>query len=204
MTDAAFWDKAAAKYAKDPITDMAGYAATRDRMRDLLEPHQRVLELGCGTGSTALELADKVASYVGTDVSPKMIEIAQSKQSDETPTQLSFEVHDAADFPKGPHDVILALNLLHLVPDVEKVLAQIFEALPSGGLLVAKTALLGDGAWYLRWIIPVMCAIGKAPYVRLLGAAELHKMLEKAGFVVTETLEQGGAVPRIFTVAHKA
>ena len=71
MSDAAFWDKAAAKYAKDATSDMTAYELTRDRIRKILEPDHRVLEIGCGTGSTALELADRAASYVGTDLPPK-------------------------------------------------------------------------------------------------------------------------------------
>ena len=203
MSDVAFWDKAAEKYAKDAISDISAYEATRDRIGEILEPHHRILELGCGTGSTALELADMVASYVGTDVSPKMVAIAQIKQSSETPAQLSFEVHDAAELPSGPHDVILALNLLHLVPNLENVLAQIYEALPSGGLLIAKTGLLQDGAWYLRLMIPVMRAIGKAPYVRNLSEVELLSLLNKTGFSTNETLVQGGMVPRMFAVSSK-
>ena len=46
MSDAAFWDKAAAKYAKDAISDMTAYEATRDRIRQLLKPHHRILEIG--------------------------------------------------------------------------------------------------------------------------------------------------------------
>ncbi len=204
MDAASFWDNAAEKYAKSPIGNMAAYAQTRDRMREILQPHHRLLELGCGTGSTALELADRVASYTGSDVSPKMIAIAQGKQTAQTPAHLNFVVTDAAHLPSGPHDVILALNLLHLVPDLEDVLRQIYAALPSGGLLIAKTGLLRDGPKLLPWVVlPVMRAIGKAPYVRSLGASEFLDMLQNTGFSVTETLTQKGLVPRLFTVASK-
>lgn len=203
MSSAKFWDKAAEKYARDKIGDMDAYTQTRDRMRAILQPHHRVLEIGCGTGSTALELADGVDRYVGTDVSPKMIEIAQRKLSDATPPHLTFETHAAHALPAGPHDVILALNLLHLLENLEDTLARIYAALPSGGMFIAKTGLLKDGAWFLPWIIPVMRAVGKAPYVRNLGAAELVGLLKDAGFSVGETITQDGIAPRMFTVATK-
>jgi len=207
MTDAAFWDKIAPKYAKDAIADLPAYEQTRDRMRDILQPHHRVLELGCGTGSTALELADQVDRYHGTDVSPGMIAIAQGKQSDETPAHLSFSARAAGDLPKGPHDVVIALNLFHLLPNLETVLETVWDTLQPGGLLITKTPLLGGGKWYMRLLmrlmIPVMRALRKAPYVRFLSSDELHAMLRTAGFDVTETLLQAGTVPREFTVATK-
>ena len=100
MANASFWDKAAEKYARDPISNMAAYEETRDKMRAILQPHHRVLEIGCGTGSTALELADRVASYLATDLSGEMIRIAKTKQTSETPPQLSFEAREAGDLPQ--------------------------------------------------------------------------------------------------------
>lgn len=203
MTDAAFWDKAAPKYAKDPITDMDGYHKTLARMKDLLEPHHRVLEIGCGTGSTALELAPGVDRYIGTDISAEMINIANAKLGTDSPASLRFAVHDADDIPAAPHDAILALNLLHLVPNLEVALDRIYEALPSGGLFIAKTGLLKDGAWFLPLLVPLMRAIGKAPFVRNLSQQEFLAMLTDAGFQVTETSLQSGTAPRLFTVARK-
>ena len=77
--DARFWDRAAKKYAASPIDDEAGFERTLARTRALMPPDARVLELGCGTGTAALRLADSVKSYVGTDISAGMIAIAQQK-----------------------------------------------------------------------------------------------------------------------------
>ena len=202
MTDAAFWDKAAPKYAKSPISDMAAYTVTLNRIKEILQPHHRVLELGCGTGSTALQLADGVNGYLATDVSSGMIRIAKEKQADTLP-HLSFAVHAAGDLPDGSHDVILALNLLHLVDGMEDVVKRVYDALPSGGIFIAKTALLKDGAWFLPMAIPIMRAFGKAPFVRVLRGTEMIGILEDTGFDVTETLTQKGMAPRLFTVARK-
>ena len=203
MSNASFWDKTALKYAKDPISDMEAYALTRDRIIEILQPHHKVLELGCGTGSTALELADRVDSYIGTEVSPNMIAIARGKLGGHMPENLSFEIQDVAAVASDSYDVVIALNLLHLVPDLEIILGRIYSTLPSGGLLIAKTGLLKDGLWVLPWVIPVMRLIGKAPFVRSLGEVELLVMLKNAGFLVAEKLTQDGMVPRMFTVAIK-
>ena len=203
MTNAAFWNKAAPKYAKDAIGDMPAYEETLDRMREILQPHHRVLELGCGTGSTALELADSVDRYIGTDVASKMVKIAKGKLTEQSPQNLSFAVQDAGVMTSGSNDVVLALNLLHLLPDLENTLAEIYKALPSGGLLISKTGLLKDGLWLLPLVIPLMRAIGKAPFVRSLSEESLIGLLENAGFKVTENLVQGGMVPRVFIVAQK-
>ena len=203
MTNAAFWNKAAPKYAKDAIGDMPAYEETLDRMREILQPHHRVLELGCGTGSTALELADSVDRYIGTDVASKMVKIAKGKLTEQSPRNLSFAVQDAGVMTSGSNDVVLALNLLHLLPDLENTLAEIYKALPSGGLLISKTGLLKDGLWLLPLVIPLMRTIGKAPFVRSLSEESLIGLLENAGFKVTENLVQGGMVPRVFIVAQK-
>ena len=53
----AFWDKIAQKYATKRVADPAAYEAKLTRVRALLRAEDRVLEIGCGTGSTALTLA---------------------------------------------------------------------------------------------------------------------------------------------------
>lgn len=204
MSDAAFWDRIAPKYAKDPISDQASYAKTLGRMRAILQPRHAVLEIGCGTGSTALELAPGVASYVGTDVSPEMIKIAKDKQFADLPARLRFDVAPADALPDGPFDAILALNLLHLVRDPAHVLRAVSDALPRDGLFIAKTPLIKDGAWFLPPMIKLMRLFGKAPFVNSFSSRELAKMLKSAGFEVIEEIEQGGMAPRIFTVARKA
>ena len=202
MDDAKFWDRAAAKYAKSKISDMDAYNETLERMRFYLKPHNRVLEIGCGTGSTALQLADGVQSYLGTDISRGMIDIANDKIVD-GPANLSFDVATAAKFPDGDFDTIIGLNLLHLVPDLDAVLCAVYDALPSGGLFIAKTALLKDGNWLMPKILPLMQFIGKAPSALVLSDPQLKTAFANTGFELIETLTQKGIAPRIFTVARK-
>lgn len=49
-----FWDRMANKYARQPIADEAAYQHKLDVTRQHFTPQSKVLEFGCGTGSTAL------------------------------------------------------------------------------------------------------------------------------------------------------
>lgn len=80
-SDARFWDRTSRKYAVSAITDQAGYERTLDRTRALLGSGDRVLELGCGTGTTAFRLAGDVQDYLATDISAGMITIANEKHA---------------------------------------------------------------------------------------------------------------------------
>ena len=87
-----FWDKWSDKYAAQPISKVEAYEETLRRTRGRLSPDMSVLEVGCGTGSTALRLADAVTGYQGSDLSPAMIAIAKGKAAEAGVPNLRFEV----------------------------------------------------------------------------------------------------------------
>ncbi len=59
-------------------------------------------------------------------------------------------------FAAGRYDAVLAMNLLHLVPDIDATLARAREMLSPGGLFISKTPCLGEMSPFLRLAIPVM------------------------------------------------
>jgi cyclopropane fatty-acyl-phospholipid synthase-like methyltransferase len=58
--EARFWDKRAEKYAQRPLADQAAYEKKLEITRRYFNPDSVVLEIGCGTGSTALAHAPYV------------------------------------------------------------------------------------------------------------------------------------------------
>jgi cyclopropane fatty-acyl-phospholipid synthase-like methyltransferase len=94
-SDARFWDRSSRKYARSAIADPNGYERTLERARAHLQPGNSVLELGCGTGTTALRLADGMRSYLATDISGGMIAIADEKLAVESIPALSFRTATA-------------------------------------------------------------------------------------------------------------
>ena len=205
--DARFWNRIARKYAADPIKDMDGYRRTLDRARHYLQPGDVVLELGCGTGTTALALAPHVSRMVASDVSDGMIAIAREKAAAQACHNAEFAVAtpDRAPWPDGTFDAVLAFNLWHLVADRAAAFAQVHRLLGPGGLFVSKTPCLAEMNPLIRLAVPVMRLVGKAPYVDFFSAAALESEIERAGFAIVERARHGSGRkdPRIFIVARK-
>ena len=208
VAGAEFWNRTARKYAADPIADLSGYERTIERVRGLLGPKDSVLELGCGTGSTALLLAGGTASYLASDFSAEMIAIAEAKLAQQPVAQLSFRTASAeALAAEGVrHDAVLGFNYLHLVDDLPGTLSAIGDLLAPGGVFISKTACLSDMNPLIRMAIPVMQFFGKAPHVNVFSATALRDAIENAGFAIDFCEYHGSgrkdARPVIF--AHKA
>ncbi|RYP91136.1 hypothetical protein DL770_002744 [Monosporascus sp. CRB-9-2] len=195
-SDAHFWDKAAKSYAKSAVSDDAGYERTLDKTRSVLKPTDKVLELGCGTGATALRLADGVQSYLGSDISSEMINIANDKLATANLESFGAGLSPRLSFRTGTAEVltadaarftaVLGFNYLHLVRDVPGTLRSIHSLLEDGGLFITKTACVGDMNLLLRLALPAMQFVGMAPYVSTFRNAELSKQIGAAGFDILQ------------------
>ncbi|QGX96823.1 class I SAM-dependent methyltransferase [Roseovarius faecimaris] len=211
MTPSAkFWDRAASRYAKSPIRDMQAYTYTRERTRSYLTPDSTALELGCGTGSTALELAPSLGHITGTDISLEMIGIARQKAATQGVENVRFVTADASgQMPEsGPYDVVLAHNLWHLVPDTEEAIARVHEQVKPGGLFISKTPCLGQPgmSWKIRLMllaIPVLQWLGKAPFVRRFSIDELEGIITSRGFEIIESGNFPADPPSRYIVARR-
>jgi ubiquinone/menaquinone biosynthesis C-methylase UbiE len=183
-SDARFWDRTSRKYAVAAVADRAGYERTLERTSALLGPDDRVLELGCGTGTTALRLAGAVQSYLATDISTEMIAIAQEKRAAGPIPALVFRAATAEAL--SPETVqfnaVLGFNYLHLVRDLPGTLCRIHALLAAEGLFISKTPCVGEMNPLIRLALPAMRAIGMAPYAGVFRAAELSQQICAAGF----------------------
>lgn len=205
--DERFWNKIARKYAASRISDMPGYERTLERTRHFLKPSDVAFEFGCGTGTTALKLAPSVARLVATDVSSEMIAIAREKALAEGCTNVEFTVATPSDAhaPEGAFDVALGFNVLHLVAARAEALRSIHRLLKPGALFISKTPCLREMNPMIRLIVPVMQAIGQAPYVAVFSTPELESEIDSAGFEIIERARHAsrGKDPRVFLVARK-
>lgn len=146
--------------------------------------HGDVVELACGTGQYTLAYAGQCSSVIATDISAPMLREAGRKlgvlrnvtvqSADATSTGLADRSADA----------VVAVNLLHIVPDPAAVLAEARRLLRPGGVLVVADAT-GQGL-SLRQIVVSMWRIVRRWGLRSGGGNlklnALERLVHEAGF----------------------
>lgn len=200
-----FWDRVADKYSKQPVADPESYQLKLKRTQELFTPESKVLEFGCGTGTTALIHAPHVKSILATDISEKMIEICNQKLADTDVTNVEFQQTTLEDLQVEPEsfDVIMGHSILHLLPDMEAALARTFQLLKPGGVFVSSTVCMGESM--ARMIIPFLTVgrwFGRFPYVKSLRIETLEQKVKDAGFEIIESTSPGKKIV-CFMVARK-
>jgi RimJ/RimL family protein N-acetyltransferase/protein-L-isoaspartate O-methyltransferase len=143
------WDAEAASFdepADHGLRDPAVRAAWRDLLLAAMPPAPaRVADLGCGTGTLSLLLADEGYAVDGVDLSPEMVRLARAKAGDRS--GVGFAVGDASApaLPESAYDVVLCRHLLWALPDPVAALRRWAALLRPGGRIV-----LVEGFWWNR------------------------------------------------------
>ena len=182
-TDAAFWQKMARHYTSMMERSAPLYSEICSRIRPRLTRDMNVLELACGTGQLSVPLSPYVRLWEATDFSPNMIAGAKRRVAS---SRLHFSVQDAAALPYAPEtfDAVVISNALHILPEPDKVMAEIRRVLKPGGWLFAPTFVHGGGrpARFRTWC---MERSGFRAYHRW-NAGEFLSYLSQQGFWVVE------------------
>lgn len=110
-----------APVGKVRATVRAGRDAMRAQLMSWLPDDmstKRLLDAGCGTGTLALEAADRGASVIAVDVSETLVEIARKRTPEALQDRVSFEVGDMLDRAHGNVDYVVAMDsLIHYDSD---------------------------------------------------------------------------------------
>ncbi len=151
-----------------------------------VKPGEKLLEIGCGTGSSLLELSSQACSE-GLDLSYRMLSLAR-RRLEKSARAVHLAQGDALNLPFQPgyfNSVFMAFTLeLMDTPEIPCVLAEIRGILlPNGRLGVVSLSMLG----------------GRGLMRRLYGAAHnlfptaidcrpiyARRALEEAGFTITD------------------
>jgi methionine biosynthesis protein MetW len=161
-----------------------------------VSPDNRCLDVGCGDGGTSgVWLNERVAGYVGVDISESAIRMASERGLD---VRL---IADAAElpFPDGSFDLVVCTEVLEHLFEPQRALGEIRRVLRPGGQMIVTVPNLAhwrnrlDLAVLGRWnprgdhLSPV--EPWRDPHVRFFTLGALVKLTEQSGF---EVVERGG------------
>jgi ubiquinone/menaquinone biosynthesis C-methylase UbiE len=150
---------------------------------------RRIIDLGCGTGSTTLMLkqAFPEAEVVGLDLSPYMLVVADMKaQKAGLKIQWLHSKAESVPFPDASFDLVASSLLFHETPPAvsRAILRESFRLLKVGG----QVAILDGNQKTLRqtqWLTDLF----EEPYVKSYAAGSLDAWAGAAGFAAVQTHE---------------
>ncbi|MBD2069783.1 class I SAM-dependent methyltransferase [Leptolyngbya sp. FACHB-671] len=148
---------------------------------------RRILDLGCGTGSTTLLLkqAFPQAEVVGLDLSPYMLVVADHKaRNAKLDIQFQHGKAEQTGFPDASFDLVTASLLFHETPPAisREILRECFRLLKVGGevaILDGNQATLRQTAW--------LTEIFEEPYIKDYAAGSVDAWMGAAGFGAVQT-----------------
>jgi ubiquinone/menaquinone biosynthesis C-methylase UbiE len=144
---------------------------------------QRILDLGCGTGSMTIPIAQAFPDAVvtGLDLSPYMLAVAEDR-SKEAGLEIRWQHGTATDlsqFAAGSFDVVTAVLLFHETPPAiaQTILTESYRLLAPGGQI-----LILDGNQNTLRSLDWLNNVFEEPYIQAYAAGNLDAWLGKAGF----------------------
>ncbi len=122
------------------------------RFKDLVDPKNKVLDIGCGNGRLRALFKDKQVEYVGVDVSEQLLFLARRSKKFEIKNQ-KFQKADGADLPflENEFDAVFIVAVLHHIPSRSQRLLFFKEAsrvLKEDGVLV----VVAWNLWRIRFL----------------------------------------------------
>jgi len=164
------------------------------RFVSYIEPGQKVLDIGCGTGTLAIMAALKGAKVRGIDINPRMLEIAREKAEKSGVSQnvefIEMGVGELYTEGENSYDVIVSVLCFSELSEQEQdfALSMIKKILKPGGLLLIADETVPTGffkrilIFKLRLFFKILTFILARSFTR--PVKNLPEKIKKYGFEI--------------------
>ena len=135
-----FWDKISPLYDLfENIYNHKVYAGTGKKVAEFIDPADEVLECACGTGAITVCIAEKCRRLIATDYASGMLK--QAKRKCRKFRNVSFKRVDITSIKcrNDRFDKVVAGNVIHLLPEPGKALAELERVVKPGGRIIIPT-----------------------------------------------------------------
>ena len=157
-----------------------------------LSPGSTVLDVGCGSGASAIPAAQKVGSdghVIGVDLAERLLAMARAKAAAQGLQNVEFRVGDmeTLGFPDGAFDAVICVFAIFFVPDMVKQARELWRMVRPGGQLAITTwgprmFEPGSAAWWAavkRYRPDLVSAFN--PWERIITPQAVNQLLIDSG-----------------------
>lgn len=140
-----FWDKVSGVYDLfENIYNKSVYQSTGESVAKYIKNTDRVLECACGTGAISVFIAPVCKELIVSDYSVGMLK--QAKKKLKNFDNIEYKMVDITDIEAEDNsfDVVVAGNVIHLLPDPQRAMNELTRVCKDGGRLVIPTYINGD------------------------------------------------------------
>lgn len=175
---------------------------TVDRLA--LVPGEKVLDVGCGTGSSALPAAQAVGPngfVVGVDLSARLLDRARIKAMTRGLSNVEFRLADMTSlgYPDGSFDVVVSVFSIFFVPDMEALVRELWRMVRRGGKLAVTTwgPRIFEPA-YSRWLAAIKrerpdLYSAFNPWDRITDVESVRRLLRDGGVANIDVVAEDGS-----------
>jgi phosphatidylethanolamine/phosphatidyl-N-methylethanolamine N-methyltransferase len=193
--DRGYWERHARNYHRSlrvlgtPLPRML--KLTFDAVQDC----EQVLEVAAGTGLVTATIAGAARHVIATDYAEAMVAILRDRVQRAALDNVTCERADIykLQYPSASFDAVVAANVLHLVPDLERALSSLRRVLRPHGRLVVPT-FCHDETW-LAALASRLVSITGFPGRRRFTLEALCAALEQNGLQVSQREIISGLIP---------
>lgn len=198
-----YWDIKAKDYDTHTKKSKNAYEKIIELTKNEINNSETLLDIGTGTGTIPIRLADYIDRIVATDYSEEMINVAKSKIRGANINNIDFQIADCnnLDFNDESFDIILAANLIHLLDKPEQFLNSIKKFLKEDGKLILPTFMHNQNI-LTRIISRVMKSKGH-PITTKFDSKSMANFIVKCGYKVDKQILLPSMMPMLFLVATK-
>ena len=199
---AATYDAASDHFDDEPLSfwDRIG-KGTMQRLA--LLPGGNVLDVGCGTGASALPAAQAVGpkgSVIGVDLSARLLDRAREKAKALGRANVEFRYADMTSlgYPDGHFDAVVSVFSIFFVPDMEGLVRELWRMVRPGGKLAVTTwgPRIFEPA-YSRWLAAIKRERPDLynafnPWDRITDVQSVRRLLQDGGIANAEVAAENG------------
>ena len=198
-----FWDRVAGVYDLFAnVWNKKTHKALCAYVQAQISPADEVLECACGTGLLTEGLAAKCRHLVATDFSEKMLEKAKKKCGKLGNVTFKRENILQIDEPDGRFDAVVAANVLHLLDEPLRALAELDRVCSRGGKIIIPTYMNENEKGQISGFATVVGQAG-ADFKRAFTLESYKAFFKAAGYEDVEYAFFEGRVPCAVAVIRK-